>query len=105
MPETATEEDIWLLAGTFQRHPSGCTAAVVLIIITHTWLRVRAATGDLANYRSLSEIVSVSLPLPINLVFVGFDGDGEHGTWRREAVTLSAFVIAHPRELMCLITQ
>jgi hypothetical protein len=34
----------------------------------------------MANYRSLSEIISVSLPLPINLIFVGFDGDGEHGT-------------------------
>lgn len=49
MPENATEEEIWLMA------------------------------GDMANYRSLSEIISVSLPLPINLIFVGFDGDGEHG--------------------------
>lgn len=33
----------------------------------------------MASYRGLPEVLSVSFPLPINLIFIGFDGDGEHG--------------------------
>lgn len=35
--------------------------------------------GDVASYLSLRPIDQVNLPIPVNVVFLGFDGDGEQG--------------------------
>ncbi|CAN6485674.1 unnamed protein product [Victoria cruziana] len=35
-------------------------------------------SGSVANYLKLSEIESLYLPIPVNFIFVGFDGKGNH---------------------------
>lgn len=35
--------------------------------------------GNLANYMKLSEIDSIYLSVPVNFIFIGFDGKGNHG--------------------------
>ena len=36
--------------------------------------------GNIANYLELSEVVSVYMPVPVNFIFIGFDGKGNQGT-------------------------
>ena len=35
--------------------------------------------GTIANYLGLSAVESIHVPVPVNFVFVGFDGDGQRG--------------------------
>lgn len=35
--------------------------------------------GNIANYLELSEVVSVYMPVPVNFIFIGFDGNGNQG--------------------------
>lgn len=35
--------------------------------------------GNIANYLELSEVVSLYIPVPVNFIFLGFDGQGNHG--------------------------
>ncbi|OEL22991.1 hypothetical protein BAE44_0015990 [Dichanthelium oligosanthes] len=35
--------------------------------------------GNIANYMSLAEVDSIYLPIPVNFIFIGFDGKGAHG--------------------------
>ncbi|PUZ75424.1 hypothetical protein GQ55_1G168100 [Panicum hallii var. hallii] len=34
--------------------------------------------GSIANYMSLAEVDSIYLPIPVNFIFIGFDGKGGH---------------------------
>nr|CAB3446569.1 unnamed protein product [Digitaria exilis] len=34
--------------------------------------------GNIANYMSLAEVDSIYLPIPVNFIFIGFDGKGGH---------------------------
>ncbi|KAL5655800.1 hypothetical protein ACJX0J_035119, partial [Zea mays] len=34
--------------------------------------------GNIANYLSLAEVDSIYLPVPVNFIFIGFDGNGRH---------------------------
>ncbi|KAL5660638.1 hypothetical protein ACJX0J_027763, partial [Zea mays] len=34
--------------------------------------------GNIANYLSLAEVDSIYLPIPVNFIFIGFDGNGRH---------------------------
>jgi len=36
--------------------------------------------GNVADYRMFKPVLSVSLPVPVNLIFIGFDGDGAQCT-------------------------
>ncbi|RWW25471.1 hypothetical protein GW17_00010189 [Ensete ventricosum] len=36
-------------------------------------------SGNIANYLELSEVDSIYLPIPVNFVFIGFEGKGNHG--------------------------
>ncbi|KAL6634378.1 hypothetical protein ACP70R_027049 [Stipagrostis hirtigluma subsp. patula] len=35
-------------------------------------------SGNIANYMSLAEVDSIYLPIPVNFIFIGFDGKGGH---------------------------
>lgn len=35
-------------------------------------------SGNIANYLKLSEVDSIYLPVPVNFIFIGFDGKGNH---------------------------
>jgi hypothetical protein len=37
-------------------------------------------SGNIANYLKLQEIDSIYLPVPINFIFIGFEGKGNQGT-------------------------
>lgn len=36
-------------------------------------------SGNIGNYLGLSEVESLYMPVPVNFVFLGFDGNGNHG--------------------------
>lgn len=40
-------------------------------------------SGNIANYLKLSEIDSMYLPVPVNFIFIGFEGKGNHGNSMR----------------------
>ncbi len=42
---------------------------------------VIAVAGYLAYYLKLQEIDAIYIPIPINFIFVGFDGEGNHGNF------------------------
>lgn len=35
--------------------------------------------GNIANYLSLAEVDSIYLLIPVNFIFIRFDGNGRHG--------------------------
>lgn len=35
--------------------------------------------GNIANVLKLSEVDSIYLPIPVNFIFIGFEGKGNHG--------------------------
>jgi len=37
-------------------------------------------SGNIANYLKLQEVDSIHLPVPMNFIFIGFEGKGSHGT-------------------------
>lgn len=37
--------------------------------------------GNLANYLKLQEVDSMHFPVPVNFIFVGFEGKGNQGTY------------------------
>ncbi|XP_020395562.1 uncharacterized protein [Zea mays] len=43
-----------------------------------TKFRLFLYQGNIANYLSLAEVDSIYLPIPVNFIFIGFDGNGRH---------------------------
>ena len=41
--------------------------------------RSSSIAGNIANYLKLLEVESLYLPVPVNFIFIGFEGKGNHG--------------------------
>jgi hypothetical protein len=55
-----------------------CTYLRSRVLFT-TKFRLFLYQGNIANYLSLAEVDSIYLPIPVNFIFIGFDGNGRHG--------------------------
>lgn len=44
-------------------------------------LDINFVTGNIANYLRLQEVDSMYLPVPVNFIFIGFEGKGNEGAY------------------------
>lgn len=61
--------------------PNKAVSSINLIMISTELLQYFLAcfTGNIANYLKLLQVESMYLPVPVNFIFVGFEGKGNQG--------------------------
>jgi hypothetical protein len=62
-----------------------CQSSLILLLYS----------GTLANYMNLPEVDSIYLPIPVNFIFMGFDGKGGHGNYLCAIILLSLSVCSN----------
>ena len=53
----------------------------ILLVDGQLVLDVYFVTGNIANYLRLQEVDSIYLPVPVNFIFIGFEGKGNEGAY------------------------
>lgn len=58
--------------------PSGSNARMKSVFLSLTCIG-HSRTGTIAAYLKMSQVDAIYLPIPINFIFIGFEGKGNQG--------------------------